>query len=141
MAGLITKETNRSVEEFISKIDNKAKQRESQDLIKLITAVTGNEPKIWGNEKVPDFLIGFGKYTYNRKGSKENFEWFNVGFAPRKSKLTIYLSFDINQERILLDKLGKCKWGKGCLYINKIEDLNLDILEELIKKSKDAQWH
>ncbi|MDF1697824.1 MAG: DUF1801 domain-containing protein [Saprospiraceae bacterium] len=141
MAGLVTKETTRSVNQFIEKIENINKQKDSFQLLDLIKKVTGQEPKVWGNEKVPDFLIGFGKYKYTRKNSSQEFEWFNVGFAPRKTKLTIYLTFDISQETDLLSKLGKCKWGKGCLYINKLADINLEALEQLIKKSVDAKWH
>ena len=141
MAGLATKETNRSIQNFIANIDSASKQEDSNTLVKLISKVTGQQPKVWGNEKAPDFLIGFGKYTYTRKGSTEEFEWFNVGFAPRKTKLTIYLTFDINAEHDLLEQLGKCKWGKGCLYINKLSDINIDILEKLIEKSKTARWH
>lgn len=141
MAGLATKETNRSVDNFISQIDNSSKQEDAKTIIDLLSKVTGQTPKVWGNEKVPDFLIGFGNYTYTRKGSKEEFEWFNVGFAPRKTKLTIYLTFDINEEIELLKQLGKCKCGKGCLYINKIADIDLEVLETLVSKSKTARWH
>ena len=141
MAGLITKETNRSVQRFIEGVDSPSKRADSQVILKMIEDVTGLEPKVWGNDKVPDFIIGFGKYKYNRKGSKEEFEWFNIGFAPRKNKLTIYLTFDINEEKKLLNKLGKCRWGKGCLYINKLADIDLDTLEQLIGKSVDAKWH
>ncbi|MBO6607192.1 DUF1801 domain-containing protein [Psychroserpens sp.] len=141
MAGLATKETNRSVDNFISQIDNASKQEDSKIILELLTKVTGQKPKVWGNDKAPDFLIGFGKYNYTRKGSKEEFEWFNVGFAPRKSKMTVYLTFDINAETELLKQLGKCKWGKGCLYINKVADIDLAILEKLVSKSKTAKWH
>ncbi|OIQ30853.1 MAG: hypothetical protein BM564_01180 [Bacteroidetes bacterium MedPE-SWsnd-G2] len=141
MAGLATKETERSVQDYIASLENNSKQADSQEILKLMKEVTGYEPKVWGNDKVPNFLIGFGKYKYHRKGSKEEFEWFNVGFAPRKSKLTVYLTFDINEEKKLLDKLGKCKWGKGCLYINKLSDINLPVLKQLVVKSKNAKWH
>lgn len=141
MAGLVTKETNRNVQNYIESLGNISKRVDSKEILEMMEAVTGNKPKIWGNEKVPDFLIGFGKYKYHRKGSKEEFEWFNVGFAPRKTKITFYLNFDINEEKELLDKLGKCKWGKGCLYINKLDDVDLGILKQLIEKSKDAKWH
>lgn len=137
MAGLATKETNKSVDSFIESITNKSKQEDSKTLLKLIEKTTGYSPKIWGD----NFIIGFGKYTYTRKNWKEEFEWFNVGFAPRKTKITLYLTMDISQETKLLSQLGKCKWGKGCLYINKLADIDLSILEQLIKKSKDAQWH
>ncbi len=137
MAGLATKETNKNVADFIESITNKSKQEDSKILLQLIEKSTGYPPKIWGD----NFIIGFGKYTYTRKNGKEEFEWFNVGFAPRKTKITLYLTMDISQETKLLSQLGKCKWGKGCLYINKLADIDLAILEQLIKKSKDAQWH
>ena len=141
MAGLVTKETNRSVDAFIDSIESNPKKEDSKTILAAIQEVTGKEPRIWGNDKVPDFIIGFGKYTYQRKGGAEEFEWFNVGFAPRKSKLTIYLTNDISQQDDLLKRLGKCKWGKGCLYINKLADIDLDVLKQLIEKSKDTRWH
>lgn len=141
MAGLVTKETSRSVSNFINGIGNVSKEQDSKVLLKLIQDITGFEPKVWGNGKVKDFLIGYGKYKYTRKGSKQEFEWFNVGFGPRKSKLTIYLTFDISKEDELLNNLGKCKWGKGCLYINKLADVDLEILKQLVFKSKDATWN
>ncbi len=98
---------------------------------------TGMEPKIWGD----NFIIGFGKYSYQRKGNKELFEWFNIGFAPRKNKITIYLTFDISKYESLTKKLGKCKWGKGCLYINKLDDVDLKVLKQLIEIGKNSQWY
>lgn len=141
MAGLQTQETNRSVDNFIENIDSASKRKDSQTLVKLMEEVTGQEAKVWGNEKAPDFLIGFGKYKYKRKSGKEEYEWFNVGFAPRKTKITLYLTFDIGKQEELIKNLGKCKHGKGCLYINKLVDVDLDVLKKLIEKSKDATWH
>ena len=140
MAGLVTKETDRSVSAFIAGVENESKRKDSAALVEIMEDVTGLKAKVWGNEKVPDFLIGFGKYKYKRKGGKEEFEWFNLGFAPRKAKLTVYLTFDISKEEDLLKQLGKCKYGKGCLYINKLADINLEVLKQLIEKSKDATW-
>ena len=133
----MTQETNKSIGAFINSIDNKAKQEDSKILINIMQTITGYEPKIWGN----NFIIGFGKYSYKRKRGKETFEWFNVGFAPRKTKFTIYLTYDISQETENLKKLGKCKFGKGCLYINKLADIDLEVLKKLIEKSKNAKWH
>ena len=141
MAGLATKETNRSVEAFINSLESQGKREDSKRLVEMIKTSTGYDPKIWGNEKVPDFIIGFGKYSYQRKGSKEEFEWFKVGFAPRKSKITIYLTMDIGAQSDVIPDLGKCKWGKGCLYINKLDDINLNSLSKLIKRSAESQWH
>lgn len=136
MAGLVTQETEKSVEEFIEAIEKPVMKEDSQTLLALMQEVTGKEPKVWGD----NYIIGFGKYSYKRKGKKEEFEWFPVGFAPRKSKLTVYLTFDISEEEELLGKLGKCKWGKGCLYINKLADIDIDVLRQLIEKSKDSNW-
>lgn len=137
MAGLATKETNKSVDAFIDSIDNKSKQQDSKILLSMMQEITGHKAKIWGD----NFIVGFGKYTYRRKNQKEDLEWFNVGFAPRKSKMTIYLTMDLTQHEDLLGLLGKCSWGKGCLYINKLADVDMEILRELITKSKNATWH
>lgn len=134
MAGLATKETNKSVSKFIKGIKSDSKRKDSKILINIMSEMTGSNPKIWGD----NFIVAFGKYKYKRKQGKEEFEWFNVGFAPRKSKTTIYLTIDLTKHEDLLNQLGKCKWGKGCLYINKLDDL--EILKELITISKDAQW-
>lgn len=141
MAGLVTKETNRSVDHFINNLDNAFKKADSQMLVSIMQEITQNEPKVWGNDRVPDFLIGFGKYKYRRKNKKEEFEWFNVGFAPRKTRLTVYLNVDLSLEEPLLKKLGKCQWGKGCLYLNKLADIDLEKLKTLIEKSKNARSH
>ncbi|MCT4629841.1 DUF1801 domain-containing protein, partial [Winogradskyella sp.] len=109
MAALATQETNKNVSDYIESIENDTKRNDSKTLIKIMSEITGYEPKIWGDY----FIIGFGKYKYKRKNGKEEYEWFNVGFAPRKSKMTIYLTFDISKEQELTSQLGKCKWGKG----------------------------
>lgn len=134
---LATTETNKSVKEYIDSIENESKRKDAKKLLKIFKEVTGKKPKIWGN----NFIIGFGKYKYTRKGGKDEYEWFNTGFAPRKSNITIYLTFYLEKEAALFKKLGKCKMGKGCLYINKLDDIDLEVLKKLIEKSKDAQWH
>ena len=121
---------------MLAKIENGQKREDSERLLKLFEEVTGEEAKVWGD----NFIIGFGKYTYTRKGSKEELEWFPVGFAPRKSNLTIYLTYDVSKQKETLYRLGKCRYGKGCLYINKLADVDLDVLGELIQKSKDSRW-
>ena len=137
MAGLVTKETNKSVGAFIESVANAFKKADAKILLDLMTQETGFEPKVWGD----NFIIGYGKYKYKRKGGKEEFEWFHAGFAPRKTKITVYLTYDISKHEDLLSKLGKCKWGKGCLYINKLADVDLDVLRQLIKRGKDSKWH
>ena len=136
MAGLATKPSKRNVSQFIDSIESTSKREDAKKLIDIMEKITGHKPVIWGD----NFIIGFGNYRYKRKNGKEEFEWFNVGFAARKTKITIYLTMDIGKQEDLLGKLGNCKWGKGCLYINKLEDIDVEILKLLIARSKDATW-
>ena len=136
MAGLATKETNLKVSDYVDRIENESKKADCRVLLELVESCTGYPPKVWGDY----FIIGFGNYAYTRKGGKEEFEWFKAGFAVRKAKITLYLTTDIEKEKELLDQLGKCKWGRGCLYINKLADIDLDVLKQLIIKNKDANW-
>ena len=133
---LVNVETNKSVKEFVDRIEDVGKREDAKKLLKIMKEVTGKKPKVWGDF----YFLGFGKYSYKRKGGKEEFEWFNVGFAPRKNNITIYVTFYLDKERALLDKLGKCKFGKGCLYIKRLDDIDLAVLKKLIRKSKDAEW-
>jgi hypothetical protein len=132
---LKTIETKESVTDFINSIKDEVKRKDTKQLVKIMQKITGEKPKIWGSG-----MIGFGNYKYKRKGGKDEYEWFNVGFAPRKDKITIYVSCYLEKFEDLLKKLGKCKWGKGCLYIKKLDDIDLKVLEKLIKKNKGNQW-
>ena len=133
MAGLKTQETDRSVSEFVASIESPSKQSDAQTLISMMEEVTGFPPKIWGD----NFIIGFGKYKYKRKSGKEEYEWFNMGFAPRKSKITVYMTCDLSQHQdLLMDQLGKFKNGAGCLYINKLADVDLEVLKQLMERNK-----
>jgi hypothetical protein len=134
--GLATVETELSVTESINSIDNVDRRKDAQAVLALMKKVTGKKPKIWGN----NFMIGFGKYKYKRKGKKEEFEWFNIGFAPRKDKITLYLTCYLDTEP-LVEQLGACTYGKGCLHIKKLADINMVILEKLIEKYKDQRWN
>lgn len=132
MAGLQTQETNESVDELIEAIAHDGKREDAKALLAMMTEATQEEPKVWGDQGI----IGFGKYSYTRKGGKEEFEWFRTGFAARKAKITVYLTFDIAQEEELLSQLGKFKHGRGCLYLNKLADVDLAVLKQLVKKSR-----
>ena len=119
----------------VNKDKNESIKKDAEALNLLIKKITKKQPKIWGD----NYIIGFGKYRYCRKNSKEEFEWFNIGFAPRKDNITLYLTCYLDKEP-LVKKLGKCKWGKGCLYINKLDDINLEVLKKMITKYKDGKW-
>lgn len=127
---LQTQETDKDAWAYLNTIEPASKQEDAIVLANLMKELTGQEPKIWGDYN----MIGFGKYSYQRKGSKEIFEWFRLGFAARKAKITLYLTMDIAKEQDLLDKLGKHKHGKGCLYINKLADIDLEVLKQLIQR-------
>ena len=129
---LVNTETDRSVEEFLSGVKSKVRQADSRALLEIMKEITGKEPKIWGRS-----IVGFGKYSYKRKSGDE-FEWFNVGFSPGKAHMTIYVMYDINLEEAWLRELGPHKTGKGCLYIKKLEQINLPILRKIITKS--SRW-
>ena len=126
---LVNAETEKSVPDFIDAIAHKRRQADSRQLLQMIREVTGKEPKIWGVS-----IVGFGKYKYKRKNGEE-YEWFNVGFSPAKAHMTLYLMFDLEQEKELLDRLGPCKHGRGCLYIKKLEEVDPGVLKILIEKS------
>ncbi|WP_298903545.1 DUF1801 domain-containing protein [uncultured Psychroserpens sp.] len=129
MKKLVNSETNKNVDAFIDNIDNATRKADSKLLVDLIRNITKKEPKIWGAR-----IVGYGKYAYKRKNGDE-FEWFNVGFSPGKANLTIYVMYDINEEEALLNQLGKHKTGRGCLYIKKLEDIDINVLKKIIKKS------
>ena len=125
---LANSETDRDVNEFIEAISNQRRQADARELLQIIREIKGVEPKIWGVS-----IVGFGKYSYQRKNGEE-YEWFHVGFSPAKAHLTLYLMFDLEQEP-LLDQLGPHKIGRGCLYIKKLEEVDREVLKQLITKS------
>lgn len=127
---LVNAATDRDVNEFIAQIPNQRRKTDCEALLHIIKAVTGLEPKIWGTG-----IVGFGKYTYQRKNGDE-YEWFHVGFFPAKAHLSLYVMFDLEKEKELLARLGPHKHGRGCLYIKKLEDVDLEVLKEVIAKSK-----
>ncbi len=129
MSDLKTKPTDKNVVEFLNKVENPKKREDSFKILDLMREVTQEEPIMWG-----DSIIGFGNYHYKYKSGREG-DWFLIGFSPRKQSLTLYImsGFDNYEEK--LKKLGKFKTGKSCLYINKLEDVNISILKELIADS------
>lgn len=135
MAELKTKVTKASATAFIGKIPDKKKREDSLALLKLFEGITGEQPKMWGTS-----IIGFGLYHYKSERSTQEGDWFLTGFSPRKQNLTLYLMTlyttpNAEGQTSLLEKLGKHKRGGGCLYINKLEDVDLKVLKQLIKKS------
>lgn len=133
MSSLKTTVNDASVEDFINAVPEDEKKSDSFTLLKLFSKITGEKPKMWGSS-----IIGFGKYHYKSERSKQEGDWPLTGFSPRKQNLTLYFMPGFGDYQDLLKKLGKHKTSVGCLYINKLADVDLDVLETLIKKSFTA---
>jgi len=125
---LVNTETEQSVQAFIEAIPNAVRKEDAKMLLGVMKEISGMEPKIWGRN-----MVAFGKYKYQRKNGDE-FEWFNAGFSPAKAHMTVYLMLDLKTEE-LLEKLGPHKNGSGCLYIKKLENIDMGVLRQLIAKS------
>lgn len=126
--GIKTKETDESVNDFINAINDDQKKKDCKELLKLMKKVSGHNPKIWSNG-----TVGFGTFHYKSSRSKQEGDWYSTGFAPRKANITIYVF--ATQQPALFKKLGKAKAGGGCLYINKLSDIDLKVLEKMIENS------
>jgi hypothetical protein len=130
MAEIKTKVNDGDVEDFINSVSNEQKKEDGFKLLEIFKRLTGEKPKMWGSS-----IIGFGQYHYKSERSKQEGDWMLTGFSPRKQALTLYLMLGHSNYADLLKGLGKHKTGAGCLYINKLEDVDMDVLEELIKTS------
>lgn len=127
MAELKTKPTDASVAAFIDTVDPK-QRADAAALTELMQQATGLDPKLWGK------IVGFGQYHYVYDSGHEG-DSMLVGFAPRKAALTLYVLNDFPGQAELLEKLGKHKLGKGCLYINKLDDVHLPTLKKLVAQA------
>lgn len=131
MAEQKTKPTEQSVETFLENVPDEAVRGDCFALVKLMKKATGSKPKMWGPT-----IIGFGQYHYKYDSGHEGYSCL-TGFSPRKQNITVYVMPGFTQHPELLKKLGKYKAGKGCLYIKKLEDVNVKVLEDLVRKSID----
>ena len=129
MAEVKLKPTEQNVDAFLDKIADETRRFECYAILDMMKRVTKTEPKIWGGG-----LVGFGSYHYKYASGHEG-DCFVTGFASRKGALTLYLTAGTERFPKLLAKLGKHKAGKGCLYIKKLDDVNLSVLEDLVKQS------
>ena len=118
-----------SVHAFLETIENQQKLQDSQQLLKMMQSVSGEKPAMWGPS-----IIGFGEYHYKYDSGREG-DFMRIGFSPRKSNISVYIMPGFSDYQVLMDKLGKHKLGKSCLYINKLADVDLDVLQELMVQS------
>ena len=127
LAEIKTKQTDSSVETYINSLPDTQKQKDSFAILQMMQKAAKEEPKMWGSS-----MIGFGLLRYQSPATGREVDWFKIGFAPRKANLSIHLCGSLEAHADLLQQLGKHKTGKGCLYINKLEDVDTKVLEKII---------
>ena len=133
MAELKTKVNEASVEKFISAVKDEETRNECLTLLDLMKKTTKEEPKMWGSS-----IIGFGTFHYKGKSGREG-DWFVTGFSPRKQNMTVYFCLGFKHLAPQLKRLGKFKTSVGCLYFNKLSDIDTKVLKEMLKETKDNQ--
>ena len=126
MAEVKTKPSTASVEDLINEVGSEQKRKDSFVILEMMKKATGEEPIIWGSS-----IIGFGKVRYKSPTSGREGDWFRLGFAPRTANLSLYF-MDLKIHEAALAKLGKHKTGSGCVYINKLADIDINVLQEII---------
>lgn len=130
-----TRPNNASVTSFLEAIDDDIKKQDCFTLLELMKKITGQPPVMWGPS-----IIGFGSYHYKYDSGREG-DMLLTGFSPRKQNLTLYIMAGFDRYENLMQKLGKHKTGKSCLYIKHLSDMNISVLTELIKASYDHYNH
>ncbi len=126
--GLKTQKNDAGVEKFLAGITDAQRRTDCLSVLELIRELTGEPAVMWGKA-----IVGFGSFHYRGKTSEG--DWFHVGFSPRKQNLVLYLHCELEKQTALLEKLGKHKIGKSCLYLKKLEDVDLPTLKKLVKKA------
>ncbi|MCY3927924.1 MAG: DUF1801 domain-containing protein [Acidobacteria bacterium] len=132
MSALKTQLNDANVEEFLAAVENDRRREDSFTVLELMKRVTGEKPRMWGTS-----IVGFGSYHYRYASGREG-DWPRIGFSPRKQSLTIYVMPGFSNYDDLLSRLGKHRTGKSCLYVNKLADVDMDVLEQLMRSSLDA---
>jgi hypothetical protein len=128
LAKVKTTENEASVDDFINSVADEQKRKDTLILISMMQKATKEKPKMWGAS-----LIGFGNMVYKSPTSGREVEWFKIGFSPRKANLSIHvMGIDAAERETVLQRLGKHKTDGGCVYINKLEDVDMKVLEEMI---------
>lgn len=126
LAEIKTKENDTSVTDFLNGVVDEQKRKDSFVLLEMMQKASGEEPKMWGAS-----VIGFGNVRYKSPASGREVDWLRIGFSPRKANLSLF-PLHLQAQADTLNKLGKHKTGVGCLYINKLEDIDLKVLKEII---------
>ena len=129
MAALKTRPTNASVDAFLDSVDQDGRRKDARRLLAMMQRVTQEPPRMWG-----DRIVGFGSYHYRYASGREG-DWPLIGLSPGKRNLTLYIMPGFDDYQPLLDRLGKHRAGKSCLYLNKLQGIDMRALEDLIRQS------
>jgi len=129
MAELKTKRNTADVETFLNGVEHDQRREDAFAVLELMREITGEPAEMWG-----DSIVGFGSYHYTYASGREA-DWMLTGFSPRKQSLTLYIMSGFDAYESLLEKLGKHRTGKACLYVNKLADIDMDVLRELVQLS------
>lgn len=130
LAKIKTTENKDSVVAFIEGVQAEQMRKDSFELLKIMQKLSKEKPKMWGKS-----MIGFGNKRYKSPNTGREVDYFKIGFSPRKANLSLHLVLDMQAHADTLTKLGKHKTGSGCLYIKKLDDIDLKVLEQLIHVS------
>ncbi len=130
LAVIKTKPTAASVVDFINNVKDEPKRKDCFVLLEMMKKASGEEPILWSSS-----VIGFGIKRYKSPATGREVDWLRIGFSPRKANLSLYLMVNIKEQAAALKKLGKHKTGVGCLYINKLEEIDIKVLKEMIDAS------
>ena len=129
MSELKTKRNEGDVDVYLDTVENPRRREDARRVLDLMREITGEPPKMWGSS-----IVGFGSYHYTYASGREG-DWPVVGFAPRKQNLVLYIMPGFARYDSLLARLGKHRTGRSCLYVNKLADVDPDVLEELVRES------
>ncbi|MEQ8909458.1 MAG: DUF1801 domain-containing protein [Vicingaceae bacterium] len=129
MAANKTQPTESSVEDFLNQAEPEQRRKDAFEVLEMIKEVSGEEPKMWGSS-----IVGFGSYHYKYDSGREG-DFLRIGFSPRKTALTLYIMSGFSRYDELMQKLGKHKTGKSCLYLKKLSDVDQEVLKELMEES------
>ena len=127
-----THKTEQDVSVFLDSIEDETKREDSHTLNEMMTRLSGEEPRMWGPS-----IVGYGDRTYSRADGKTA-EWFKIGFSPRKQSLTLYIMDGFDSYQSLLQNLGNHNTGKACLYIKRLDQVDMGVLEELVSGSLEV---
>ena len=129
MSELKTMQNDGDVDAYLDSVENPNRREDARRILVLMREITGEPPRMWGSS-----IVGFGSYHYTYASGREG-DWPVVGFAPRKRNLVLYIMPGFARYESLLARLGKHRTGKSCLYVNKLDDIDPDVLEELVRES------